>query len=162
MGTTHKFLSGLSEVIFRRGTGARIRTEDFAIPDLEFIPSGLYRCSTTVRRTTPTMPRLRCTTSTVLSDWGDVLRQQKSVICHLHRPGRRPPFGPHIPIGDTGVSVQITGWSNGGGRYHGEPVAVGYFDAPPSGLHADAPGWRPGPVRQEVRFPTWTYPRSSI
>lgn len=115
MGTTHKFVNALSEVVF--GVAPERGYEPKITPSLtwQFLPSGLYRCLDDGATYDAHDAKITVyVTSAVLSDWETFYAAKKAVTVTYIAPDGVLPFGPHIPIGDVGVPVQITEWSNGG------------------------------------------------
>jgi hypothetical protein len=115
MGITHKFVSGVDEVVF--GVAPERGYEPKIAPSLEwqFLPSGVYRCLDDGATYDAHDAQITIyVTSTVLAAWeAFYVLKGKQVVTYVAPDGVLP-FGPHIPIGDTGVDIEITDWADRG------------------------------------------------
>jgi len=111
----HKLTSGLSEFDFvvapERGYEPKIA------PSLEWqrLPSGLWKCLDDGAAYDAHDAEITVyVTSSVLSAWEAFYHIKKDALLTYYAPAGVLPFGPHIPVGDTGALVKITSWDNGG------------------------------------------------
>jgi len=115
MATVHKFTSGLSEIVF--GVPPERGYEPKITPSLEWqrLPSGLYRCIDDGAAYDAHDAEITVyVTSAVLSAWETFFDNKKEALLTYYAMDGVLPFGPHIPVGDTGALVKITSWDNGG------------------------------------------------
>lgn len=111
----HKLVSNLTEFDFvyppERGYEPKI------MPSLEwqFLPSGVYTCIDDGAEYDAHDAEITIfVTSAILSAWEVFYANKKEALLTYYAPDGVLPFGPHIPIGDTGVLVKLTNSNNGG------------------------------------------------
>ena len=111
----HKLKSGMSEIDFivppERGYEPKIS------PSLEWqkLPSGIYKAiDDGAEYDAHDADITLYVSSSVLSNWENFYRSKKDATITYYAPDGVLPFGPHIPVGATGVPVKITSWKNGG------------------------------------------------
>lgn len=111
----HMFTSGLSEIdlVFppERGYEPKIS------PSLEWqrLTSGLWRAiDDGAVYDAHDAEIVVYVTGATLSEWETFYHNKRSAEITYIAPDGVLPFGPHIPIGISGVPVKITGWKNGG------------------------------------------------
>lgn len=115
MATVHKLTSSLSEIIF--GVAPERGYEPTITPALEWtrLPSGLYRCLDDGAAYDAHDAEITVyVTGAALAGWEGFYAASKAETVTYYAPDGVLPFGPHIPVGNTGASVRITGWKNGG------------------------------------------------